>query len=164
MPSGGTQPIAVGVGGEHGKLGLRASQRQLLVVELDPGGEDRVLERVLARRQLGGDQAGLAGLAQAIDALALLAGRLDFLGLAQRLELRAGKEVGVAGDDLGALGHLLLADADSAPFLGPLEQIALEARLVIGGTKDGSDAHGSRNLPDWPVSIFGRSSFTTRNS
>ena len=65
--------LAVGVGRQHRELRLRRPERERLAVEVDPGGEDPVLERVLARRELGGDDAGLAGLAQAVEALALVA-------------------------------------------------------------------------------------------
>jgi len=63
-------------------------QRQLLAPVGDPRGEDRVLERVVALRELGEEEPGLAGLAQPVEALALVAvGAL--LGLAQHVELVA---------------------------------------------------------------------------
>ena len=77
------------------------------------------------------DQPALAGLAQPVEPLALVAaGRL--LRLAQRLELLAAEEVGVAADDLRLLRDLLLADAHRAPLLGALEQVPLEPRLELG--------------------------------
>jgi hypothetical protein len=42
------------------------------------------------------------------------------------IDLRAREEVAVPGDDRGLLRDLLLADADGAPFLGPLEVVPLE--------------------------------------
>ena len=75
----------------------------------------------------------LARLAQPVEQLALVAvGRL--LGLAQRVELLAREEVGVAADDLRLLRDLLLADAHRAPLLGALEEVALR-----GGTRTRSD-------------------------
>ncbi len=74
-------------------------------------------------------------------------GRL-LLGLPKRLELRPREQIRVASDDLGPLGDLLLADAHGAPFLGALEEVALEARLVVGRTEDCSDAQGRANLSD----------------
>ena len=47
--------------------------------------------------------------------------------LAQRVELLAREEVGVAAHDLRLLRDLLLAHAHRAPLLRALEQIALEA-------------------------------------
>ena len=80
-----------------------------------------------------------AGLAEAVEAFELISGR-GVLLRAERLVLLAGEEVGVAGDDLGLLRHLLLADAHGAPLLRALEQVALELRLklrVIPGQGDG---------------------------
>src|SRR5205085_7989349 len=107
-----------------------------------------VLESGLTLRQVGGDQPGLAGLAQAVEPLSLVALRRLLLGLSQRLELLPREEVGVAGDDFRALRDLLLPDPDGAAFLGALEQIALKPGLVIGWANDCGDAHRRANLPD----------------
>src|SRR5205823_3637069 len=131
---------------QDGEPGLRAAQRQLLVLKLDPGRQDGVLQRVLALGQCGRDQARFAGLPQAVEPLAILAlGRL-VLGFAQRSELVAREEIRVPAHDLGALRDLLLADAHRAAFLRALEQIALEARLVFRRAEDRSDAHRRANL------------------
>jgi len=53
------------------------------------------------------------------------------LGLAERLELLTGEQVGVATNDLRLLRHLFLADADSATLLGALEQVLLELLLEV---------------------------------
>ena len=79
--------LAVGVRVEHREPRLRRAQRHLLAAERHARAEDRVLERVLLLGELGGDDAGLAGLAQPVEPLALVAGRA-VLRLAQRLELR----------------------------------------------------------------------------
>ena len=58
------------------------------------------------------------------------------LGLAQRLELRAAEQVGVAVDDLRLLGRLLLPHPHGAPLLGALEHVAARGgsrtRLACG--------------------------------
>ncbi len=119
------QLVAVAVVGQDRELRLRGPERKRLGAELHPRGEDRVLELVLAGAQLDLDEAGFARLAQPVEALALVAGSRLGLGLAQRVELLAREELGVARDDLGPLGDLLLADADGAAFLGALEEVAL---------------------------------------
>ena len=123
------------------ELRLRVAQRHLLAAERHARGEHAVLELVLALGELGGDQPGLAGLAQAVEELALVAGGA-LLGLPQRVELLAAEEVGVAADDLGLLGDLLLPHPHGAPLLGALEQVPLEARLELGRAEDGRGAHG----------------------
>src|SRR5262249_25676636 len=92
------------------------------------------------------DHAGLAGLAQPVEPLALVARRRLVLCLAQSLELVAREQLRVAPDDLGALRDLLLADAHGAALLGALEQVALEAGLVIGWLENRCDAHGRRGI------------------
>ena len=92
------------------------------------------------------DQAGLAGLPEPVDALALDAGDRVF-GLLQRVELLAGEELAVARDDLGPLRDLLLADPDGAPFLGALEQVALELGLVFGGVRTAVTLTGAGIYP-----------------
>ena len=114
----GLQPaqlLALAVVGEHRELRLGGAKRQLLALERHRGRQHRVLERVgLALGELGRDDPAFARLAQAVQALALVAvGRVRF-GLAQRVELVAREEVGVARDDLRLLGGLLLAHADGA--------------------------------------------------
>ena len=152
----GAQLLAVGVGLEHGELRLCAPERELLALELDAGREDGVLELVLALGELCGDQAGFTGLAQAVEPLAVLAARRIGVGLAERLELLPREQVAVARDDLGALGDLLLADPHGAAFLRALEQVALQAGLVIGRAEDFRDAHRPRNLPHSPYLFTAR--------
>src|SRR5262249_36700299 len=130
----------VGVVGEHGQLGLRGPERKVLALERDPRGEDRVLELVLALGELLVRDAGLALEPQPEDPLVLVAFRTLF-GRPQRFELLAVEEVRVARDDLGALGDLLLADANRAHFFGALEQVRPQALLVLRGGADGGDAH-----------------------
>ena len=57
---------------QDGELRLRGVQRQLLALERQPRREDRVLELVLARRELRVDDAALAGPAQPIEPLPLV--------------------------------------------------------------------------------------------
>ena len=117
--------------GEHGHLRLRVPQRHLLALERDALGEHAVLELVLALDERGRDEPALARLAQPVEQLALVAlGAV--LGLAQRLELLDAEEVGVALDDLGLLGDVLLAHAHRAALLGALEEIPREAALELG--------------------------------
>src|SRR5204863_9555904 len=85
---------------------LRRSQRQLLAAVRDARGQDRVLERVVALGELGEEQAGLAGLPQPVEPLALVAVGA-FLGVSQDVELVAAEEVGVARDDRRLLRDLL---------------------------------------------------------
>ena len=82
----------------------------------------------------------LARLAQPVEELALVAVR-GLLGLAEHVELAGREEIAVALDDRRLLGDLLLADANGAPLLGALEQVAREALLVLGGGAGGGDAH-----------------------
>ena len=131
--------------GQHGHLRLRVAQRHLLALEGDALGEHAVLELVLALDERGRDEPALARLAQPVEQLALVAlGAV--LGLAQRLELLDAEEVGVALDDLGLLGDLLLAHAHRAALLGALEQIPREAALELGGIANRGDAQGSDKL------------------
>ena len=131
--------------GQHGQLRLRVAERHLLALERDALGEHAVLELVLALDERGRDEPALAGLAQPVEQLALVAlGAV--LGLAQRLELLDAEEVGVALDDLRLLGGLLLAHAHRAAFLGALEEIPREAALELGGGADRGDAQGADKL------------------
>jgi hypothetical protein len=132
--------VAIGVAGEDGEPRLRRSQRQLLAAPIDARRQDPVLELVLARGQLPGDQPGLARLAQAIQELALL-GLGACLGVAQHVELRRREEVAVALDDRGLLGGLLLPHPNRAALLGALEQVAREALLVLRWCPHRCDAH-----------------------
>src|SRR5205823_15048190 len=102
--------------------------RQLLSTEFDPRGQDRVLERVLAVGQLGGDETAFAGLTQPVEPLSPVSGRRMLLGLAQGLELLAGEEIRVARDDRGPLGDLLLAHTHGPALLGALEHVALDRK------------------------------------
>ncbi len=64
--------VALRILREDGEPRLRRPQRQLLPVERQPRREDRVLELVLARCEVGLDDAGLARPAQAVEALQLV--------------------------------------------------------------------------------------------
>ena len=121
--------LALGVGVQDRQPRLGRPQRQLLALVRQPRGELGVLEGVLALDELGGDDPALADLAQAVELLALVALRRA-LGVPERIELLAGEQVGVAGDDLRLLGRLLLADADGAALLRALEQILTQPLLV----------------------------------
>ena len=134
--------LAVGVAVVHRQARLRGAQRHLLALERDARADERVLERVLLVRELGGDDPALARLPQPVEALAVFALR-GVLRLVQRLELRAREQVGVAGDDRRLLRHLLLADANGAAFLGALEVVVAQARLVLGWGANGCGRHGS---------------------
>ena len=126
---------------QDGELRLRGAQRQLLAAVGQPRGELAVLQLVLALDELGGDDPALADLAQPVELLAEIALR-PALRLAQRSELVAREEVGVAGDDLGLLGGLLLADAYGPALLRALEEKLLEPRLEIEGRVDACRRHG----------------------
>jgi len=79
-----------------------------------------------------GDEAALAGLAQPVQPLALIAvGAL--LLVAQRAQLLATEEIRVAGDDRGLLGNLLLPHAHGAALFGTFVQVALKLHLELGG-------------------------------
>src|SRR4029079_7201510 len=97
-----------------------------------------VLEIVFLLDERRRDQPALTRLAQTVEQLPLLAlGRL--LGLAQRLELPAAEEVGIAPDDLGLLRGFLLAHANRAPLFGPLVQVTRKALLELDRCADGRD-------------------------
>ena len=135
--------VPVAVHRQHGEPRLRRPQRQLLAAPVDPGGQDPVLQLVLARGQLARDDPGLAGLAEPVEALALVAVR-GLLGLAQDVELPVREEVAVALDDRRLLGDLLLADADGAPLLRALEEVARQALLVLDRRPHPRHAHVRR--------------------
>ena len=124
--------LAVGVVVEHGELRLRVPQRHLLALPRDARGEDLVLELVLRLGELSGGETAFAGLAEAVEPLALVAVRGLLLALAQRRELRAREEIGVPRDDRRLLRSLLLAHADRAAFLGTLVEVLLQPLLVLG--------------------------------
>ena len=138
--------VAVAVDREHCQLRLGGPQRQLLPAPADPRGQEPVLELVLSRRELGGEDARLARLAEPIEQLALVraAGLLRF---AQQLELGDREEIAVPLDDHRLLGRLLLADADGTSLLGALEEVAREPLLVLGRSADGRNAHAPGRLP-----------------
>src|SRR5207248_10873755 len=52
-----------------------------------------------------------------------------------------------AADELRLLRDLLLADAHGAPLLGPLEQVALEARLELLRGTDGRGCQAGEGYP-----------------
>ncbi len=134
------QLVAFGVVGEDGQLRLCRPERNLLALERDSRRENRVLELVLALGELLVGDAGLALEAQAEDPLVLVP-FCPFLGRAERVELLAVEEIGVARDDLGALGDLLLPDSDGADFLGALEEVLPQALLVLRRGANRGDAH-----------------------
>ena len=133
------QLFAVAVLGQDGQLCLRRPQRHLLAFERDSLGENRVLQLVLALGQLTVGEARLAFLSQAVEPLALVALGL-LLVRAKRVELLAAEEVGVARDDLRALGNLLLPDAHGSDFLRALEDVRAEAILVLRRAANRGDA------------------------
>src|SRR5579862_9606870 len=138
--------------GQHGEARLGRAQRQLLAAEDEPRREDRVLELVLPLGERGVDDASLARLPQAVEALALLGRRRILLG-AERLELLAREEVGVAGDDRGLLGGLLLADPDGAVLLRRLDVVGAIRGLVLLGPADGGRAHRCTRSPVRPRTV-----------
>ncbi len=87
-----------------------------------------------------GDESGLAGLAQAVEELAVVARRVAFR-LPERVELLAAEEIGVAADDLRLLRGLLLADANGAPLLRAFEEVPLEALLEVRCAENRSRSH-----------------------
>src|SRR6185436_4837699 len=128
---------------DHGKTSERRTKRQLLALEGQARGEDRVLELVVLLGQLGSDEPALTGLAQPVEPLALVSLR-SLLIVAQDLKLLAAEEVGVANDDRRLLGNLLLADADGPAFLRALVEVALELLLELRRAAYG----GRRHLED----------------
>ena len=135
--------LAVAVRRQDGEPGLCRPERDLFALERDALGEDRVLECVLALRELLVGNPGLALLAQAIETLGLVAVGL-LLGRAERIELLAAEEVGVRGDDRGPLGDLLLAHAHGADLFGTLEEVGAEPLLVLRGAANCCDRHRER--------------------
>jgi len=111
-------------------------------VPRDTGGEQHVLERILALRQLAHDDAVLASEAKARHPLTLVA-LYRLLGDAQRVQLLAREEVRVAGDDRRLLRRLLLPHAYGARLLRALEEIGGEPLLERLGTEQ-VDRHGCR--------------------
>ena len=81
------QLFALAVVGKHRELRLGGAKRQLLALERHLGRQQRVLELVGLRRELGRDDPAFARLEQAIQALALGLGRVRFC-LAERVQLR----------------------------------------------------------------------------
>ena len=131
--------------GEHGHLRLCVAERHLLAPEGDALGEHAVLQLVLALDERGRDETALARLAQPVQQLALVAlGAV--LGLAQRLELLDAEEVGVALDDLGLLGDLLLAHAHRAASSERSKRYRARRLSNSVGRADGSDAHAPDNV------------------
>ena len=128
LEHGGAERVAVGVGGLDGEPRLGRAERKLVAAPGDAGGEERVLERILALGELAVDDALLAGEAQAGDLLAVVARRRRF-GPGERLELLAGEEVRVARDDRRLLGGLLLPHADRPRLLGALLEVRVEPLL-----------------------------------
>ena len=132
--------FAVAVLGQDRELRLRGPERHLLALERDSLGENGVLELVLPLGELAVREAGLARLSEPVEALALVAVGL-LLGRAQRVELLAGEEIRVAGDDRRLLGDLLLADAHGPNLLRALEDVGAEAVLVLRRAANRGDAH-----------------------
>src|SRR5207247_1463554 len=67
--------LALAVVVEDREPSLGRAQRELLAAIGHPGGEDRVLDRVVPLGELGEEEAGLAGLAEPVEPLALVAPR-----------------------------------------------------------------------------------------
>ena len=135
--------LSVAVGRQDREPGLCRPERDLFALERDPLGEDRVLECVLALRELLVGNPGLALLAQAIETLRLVALGLLF-GRAERIELLSAEEVGVRRDDRGSLGDFLLADAHGADLFGTLEEVGAEPFLVLRRAANCCDSHRER--------------------
>jgi hypothetical protein len=138
-----TELVALLVIRDHCKTRERRAKRQLLTLEGQARGENRVLELVVLLGQLGGDEPTLTGLAQPIEPLALVSVR-NLLLVTQGLKLLAAEEIGVANDDRRLLGDLLLADADGPALLRPLVEVALELLLELRRAAYG----GRRHLED----------------
>src|SRR5262249_11021497 len=111
------EPFPLAVIPEDGQLRLRGADRQLLALELDPRGENRVLERVLAFRKLSRDHPCLTRLAQAIQALAIGVVARVLFGRSECLQLLAAEQIPVTSNDLRPLRDLLLAHSDGPAFL-----------------------------------------------
>ena len=111
-----TEGISLRVVVDHGQPRLRRAKRDRLAVELEPRGEDRVFQRVVALDELGREEPAFARLPQPVQALARVSvGPL--LLVFQRIQLLAAEDVGVARDDRRLLRYLLLADPDGPAFL-----------------------------------------------
>src|SRR5215208_1948175 len=111
------------------------TQREILTFVRDARREDRVLQLVVALRELSSYEAPLAGLPQPVQPFVLVSvGPLLFI--AQRPELLATEEVRVASHDGRLLRDLLLADSDRPSFLRSLEEIALKVFLELRWTAD----------------------------
>src|SRR6266513_2738370 len=132
--------VALSVLRDDGEPRLRRPQGQPLAVERQPGREDRVLELVLARGELGFDDAGLARSAQPVEPFLLVGGGCLGLGPAERVELVVGEEIGVPRDDRGLLGRVLLADPDGADLLRGLGVVRLVGVLVLLRGANGGSA------------------------
>jgi hypothetical protein len=89
-----TELVALVVVRDHRKTRERRAKRQLLALEGQACGEDRVLEFVVLLGQLGGDEPTLTGLAQPVEPLALVSLRSVLL-LTQGPKLLAAEEIGV---------------------------------------------------------------------
>ena len=81
--------LALGEVVQDCELRLGRPKRQLLAAVRDAGGEDRVLQLVLAGAQLDLDEAGLARLAKPVEALALVGARAATRPRAARPAARA---------------------------------------------------------------------------
>jgi len=128
LEHGGAEGVAVGIGGLDSEPRLGGAERKLVVAPGNAGGEERVLERILALGQLAVGDSLLASEAQAGDLLAAVAARRSF-GPGQRLELLAGEEVRVARDDRCLLGGLLLPHAYRPRLLRALLEVRIEPLL-----------------------------------
>jgi hypothetical protein len=123
--------------------------RELFALVCHPRREDRVFQLVVALGQLCRDKPALTRLAEAVQPLAALTVR-GFLLVAEGLELLAAEQVGVARDDRRLLRHLLLTDANGAPFLGAVVEVPLELLLELCGAADGGRRHLEDSIQrDW---------------
>ncbi len=121
-----TELFALRVVRQDCELRVSRAQGQLLTIEREPRGEQRILECVLVLDAHSIHKPPLAGLAQTVEALTFVALGQLFCP-AQRLELRPCEEVGVAGHDGRQFRHLLLANPDSANFLTLVPVVIAEA-------------------------------------
>ena len=135
----------VGVLRQHGEPRLRRAERDRLASVVDPDGEDLVLHLVLEVDELSRDETPFTRLAQAVQPLALDRLLLGALRLAQQIQLLAGEQIRVAGDDGRCFRALLLSDADGAGLFGPLARVRAERRLEFLGRPHHDSAHGTES-------------------
>ena len=137
--------VAVAIALDDRELRLRRPQRDLLALEVDARGQDRVLELVVSLGELRRDDPALACLSEPVQPLPFVAACPSLL-LPERVELLAAEQIGVPGDDRRLLGRLLLAHPDRASLFGTLVQIPLELVLELGRGADDSRRHSEDSI------------------